>query len=259
MRGRCHPGTLFAIAILALAGCSAESELTRVDPGLTAADLRQGKVAVLGVVKFQEPDQIRPPLIAMMEKTWREERQDVPLVSADSVRSRLSAERDRKLLLAYEYQGKLDHDALAEISDSLRGVARYVMMGRVEKDRTRNSTRGLDSARDTTLTSRVEYTVGITGRDAQVAVQIYDLQKRTLVMAARFQGSSESEHPMVAPMPVGRRRDVTVDIQGKVPPEEQGYPGAPELALALEQPFRDFARMLPGSTRPPSTPPIEKK
>jgi hypothetical protein len=256
MRARCHCLALFAIAILA--GCSAESELTRLDSGFSAADLRQGKVAVLGVVKFQEPDQIRPPLIAMMEKTWREERADVPLVSADSVRARLGAERDRKLLLGYEYQGKLDGQAIAEIADSLRGVARYVMVGRVEKDHTRNSTRGFDTARDTSITNRVAYTTGITGRDAQVAVQLYDLQKRTLVMTARLQGSSEAERPMVAPMPVGRA-EVTVDMQSKVPPEEQGYPGAPELALALEQPFRDFARMLPGSPRAPSTPPLEKK
>ncbi|HXF59136.1 MAG TPA: hypothetical protein VN539_04865, partial [Candidatus Saccharimonadales bacterium] len=105
------------MVLLLLAGCSAESELTRMDPSLSEIDLRQGKVAVLGVVKYQEPDQVRPPLIAMLERTWREERKDVPLITADSVRQILGAERDRKLLLKYEYEGTLDGTALGEIAD----------------------------------------------------------------------------------------------------------------------------------------------
>lgn len=240
---------------MVLAGCSAESELTRLDPSLTAGDLRQGKLAVLGVVKFQEPDQIRPPLIAMLEKTWREERPDVPLVPAASVEKALGPERDRKLLLAYEYQGTLDKSALAEISDSLSGVARFLVVARVEKDRTRNSTRGI-SPTDTTTAQHVLYAMGVTGRDARVVVQLYDLSRRALVVGATFEGSSENEHPMIAPIgQVGSG----ISIQPQVSPEDQGYPGAPELALALEEPFRNFARILPGSPRPPSSPPAVKK
>src|ERR1044071_9012044 len=154
MRAGCHRAALFAIAIL-LGGCSAESELTRLDPSLTDRDLRQGKLAVLGVVKFQEPDQIRPPLIEMLERTWREERADVPMIPAESVARALGPERDRKLLLAYEYQGSLDPAALAELSDSLRGVARFLVVARVEKDRTRNSTRGINSS--DTAAARTDY------------------------------------------------------------------------------------------------------
>ena len=249
--------SVFAIAILVLGGCAAESEITRLDPSLTDRDLRQGKLAVLGVVKFQEPDQVRPPLIAMLEKTWREERPDVPLVPAESVSRALGAERDRKLLLAYEYQGTLDPAALAELSDSLRGVARFLMVARVEKDRTRSSTRGINSS-DTTA-QRSDYAMGITGRDAQVAVQLYDLSRRTLVMSARFQGSSENERPMLSPLRPGGSSGVNLEVTGAVPPDEHSYPGAPELALALEEPFRNFARMLPGSSKPPSSPPAQKK
>jgi len=248
---------ILAIAILALGGCSAESQLNRLDPTLTQSDLRQGKLAVLGVVKYQEPDQVRPPLIAMLEKTWHEERADVPMVPAESVRRLLGPERDRKILLSYEYQGSLDPAALAELSDSLRGVARFLVVARVEKDRTRSSTRGINSS-DTTV-ARSDYAMGVTGRDAGVAVQLYDLERRALVMSARFEGSSENERPMLSPLRPGGSSGVNLEVTGAVVPDEQSYPGAPELALALEEPFRNFARMLPGSPRAPSVAPAVKK
>jgi len=242
-----------AMLLAGLAGCSAESELTRLDSSLTAADLRQGKVAVLGVVKFQEPDQVRPPLIAMLERTFRDERHDVPLIDADSVRQMLGTERDRRLLLAYEYQGALNPDDLAEISDSLRGAAKFLLLARVERDRMRNSTRGISSA-DTGV-ARSDFAMGITGRDARVEVRLYDLTRRALVMSARYEGSSENERPMLSPLRPRGGSGVAVEIGQAVPPEEQGYPGAPELALALEQPFRSFARSLPGAPRPAAVPP----
>ncbi len=203
---------------------------------------------MLGVVKFQEPDQVRPPLIAMLERTFQDERRDVPLIPSDRVRQMLGAERDRRILLSYEYQGALDPAALAEISDSLRGAARYLLLARVEKDRTRNSTRGITSA--DTGTVRPDYAMGITGRDAQVAVHLYDLVSRDLVVSARYEGSSENAHPMLSPLRPGGRSGVNVEVGPAVSPEDQGYPGPPELALALEEPFRTFARSLPGGSPP---------
>jgi hypothetical protein len=246
------PPWLALLALSALLGCAAsDSELTKRDPGLNAADLRQGKVAVLGVVKFQEPDQVRPPLLAMLEKTFREERPDVPMIPADSVRSILGAERDQKLLLGYEYQGTLDDHALGEIADSLRGVARFILLARVEKDRTRNSTRGI-ALTDTTSAAHVLYEMGVTGRDARVTVQLYDLSRRALAVSARYEGSTESEHPMLS-------RLGKVSFIPKVPPEEQGYPETPELAMALREPFQTFARTLPGAPQPAGAPPAAGK
>jgi len=243
-------GLLLGTAAI-LAGCAAQTEIQRVDPSLTAADLRAGTVAVLGVVKFQEPDQIRPPLIAMLEKTIREERPDVPMIPADSVHSILGAERDQKLLLGYEYQGALDDHALDEIADSLRGIARYILVARVERDRTRNSTRGI-ALTDTTSSAHVLYAMGVTGRDARVTVQLYDLSRRVLAVSARYEGSTESEHPMLSPM--GQ-----VNFLPKVPPEERGYPETPELAMALREPFQTFARTLPGAPQPVGAPPAAGK
>jgi hypothetical protein len=240
---------VLATLVVTLAGCSSGSRLTRLDPTLTAAELRQGKVAVLGVVKVEEADQVRPPLVAMLERTWREERQDVPLLPADSVREILGTERDRKLLLAYEYHGTLDRDALKEIANSLRGRARYLLAARVEKDKTGNTTRGI-SGSDTTSAAHVLYAMGVTDREARVAVQLYDLSRGALAASATLKGSTENEHPMIA------RTDV-VGVKN-IPPEERGFPEVPDLARVLEQPFRDFARTLPGSALKPGTASLEK-
>ena len=235
-----------------LPGCASESDLLRLDPGLTETDLRQGKLAVLGVVKFQEPDQVRPPLIAMLEKTLGEERVDVPLIRADSVRHVLGDERYRRILLGYEYHGTLDSAALREIADPLQGVARFVVLARVEKDRTRNSARSISDADGA---GRTGYAMGITGRDATVEIHLYDVARRALVMKGKYDGSSENSKPIVSSVPPGGGPAVTVEVGEAVPPEAQGYPGVPELAQALEEPFRAFARALPGAPRPAPRPP----
>jgi hypothetical protein len=243
---------VLALAAL-VAGCSSGAELTHRDPSLSANDLRQGKVAVLGVVKFEEADQVRPPLIGMLEKTFREKRRDLTLTPADSVRTLLGAERDKKLLLDYEYQGALDDHALEEIADSLRGIARYILVARVDRDRTRNTTRGI-AVTDTTSAAHVLYEMGVTERDARVTVQIYDLSRRALAVSARYKGSTERQHPMLSPL--GR---VSILPKGGVAPEEQGYPEAPELAMTLREPFQTFARTLPGAPQPAGAPPAAGK
>ena len=258
MAGPCHrPGTagkrfrailiLGGVALLccsaSLLGCAAETELKRLDPSLNEIELRQGKIADMGVVKFQEPDQIRPPLIATLERTFREERPDLPLLSADSLQHILGGERYRKLLLGYEYQGNLDGPALSEIADSLRGAARFLLLARVVKDRTRSSARGV--AQGDTVRSTRTYAMGITGRDAQVVIHLYDLSRRALALTARIDGSSENSRPVVSPV-----SQSTVELGRAVPPEDTGYPAAPELAQAVEEPFRTFAKTLPGAPQP---------
>jgi hypothetical protein len=241
-----RPPLLAALALYALvSGCATEAGLKRLDSTLNEIDLRQGKVAVLGVVKFEEPDQVRPPLIAMLEKALREERRDIPLVPADSVRGRVGEERARRILLDYEYQGALEAGSLGELSDSLRGTARFLLLARVEKDRTRTSARGIAGAN--TDVSGAGYAMGVTGRDARVAIHLYDLLRRTLAASATYEGSSENTKAILAPVAPGGGSRTEVTVGPAQSPEEQGYPGAPELAQALEEPFRTFARELPGA------------
>jgi len=93
---------------------------------------------------------------------------------------------------------------------------------------------------DTTSAAHVLYEMGVTVREARVTVQLYDLSRRALAVSARYKGATELQHPMLSPL--GR-----ISFIPKVPPEERGYPEMPELAMALQEPFRNFARTLPGA------------
>ncbi len=203
-------------------------------------------MAVLGVVKPQEVDQVRPPLIAMLETALSDERSDVPLVRSDRVREAMGKAPYRRILLAYEFQGVIDSAALREIAESLRRLARFVMVARVESDRLRYSTRARDDA--DTAAVRPDSIMAVTGRDARVSVQLYDLTKRALVLSGKYVGSSENKN--LTPGSVarrGQRPGVAVEVLPQVSPVDQGYPEPPQLARALEEPFRSFARGLPKS------------
>jgi hypothetical protein len=253
---RCHPDAstrkrfpqiawrLPLLLSLALIGCAAESKVSRVDPDLGYAALREGVVAVLGVVKPQEVDQVRPPLIAMLETALSEERRDLPLLRADRVRELLGKEPHHRILLAYEFQGVLDSAAVRELADSLRGHARFVVVARVESDQLRYSSRETSE----TDSAGVPHVIvrAVTGRDARVSVQLYDLAKGTIALNAKYMGSSESDIPIFTGTGLpGRGPGVSVGVAPQVTPAAQGYPDPPELARSVEGPFRNFARALP--------------
>lgn len=227
-----------------LLGCAAESQVARLDPSLTFGALREGTVAVLGVVKPQEVDQVRPPLLAMLETALGEERADIPILRSERVRDLLGKDPYRRILLAYEFQGVIDSGAVRELGDSLRGLARYALVARVESDQLRYSSRET-SETDSAGVPRV-FVMAVTGRDARISVQLYDLVKRSLVLNAKYIGSSENEIRIFTGVSrSGRGPGVTVGVGPQVSPGAQGYPDPPDLARSLEEPFRRFARELP--------------
>jgi len=242
------------LGVAALAGCAAESKLLRGDPDLAYAALRDGKLAVLGVVKVEEVDRVRPPLIAMLEKALTEERADLPLIRAESVFAALGKTSYRRILLGYEYQGRLEPADLRELADSLAGVARFVVLARVVSDRIRYSTRGVSEADSTQ--SQSAYGLRVAGRNARVDVHLYDLATRSLSFGAEYSGSSESSKPARAPMDrPPQMQGVDIGVQSRAAPEVESSPEPPELALAVEEPFRAFARSLPrGEPKVPPAP-----
>lgn len=232
-------------ALAALAGCAAEAKILREDATLTNRALREGGIAVLGVVKVEEIDTVRPPLIAKLEIVFAEERPDIHVIGAQRVREALGKASYRRILLGYEYHGVIDTASLREIADSLRGAARYVVVARVDSDRLRRSTRDAKDAD----TSRVGWAAAVlvTGRNARVAVRLYDLDQRTVCLDAQYAGTAENLKAGVASSvrPPEPQAGVTVGTAPQIVPQEEGYPDPPELAEVVETPFRTFARSLP--------------
>jgi hypothetical protein len=251
---------LLAVAAVALAvglaGCAAESKLFRSDPSFTAAALSAGGVAVVSVVKKEEVEQVRPPLIAALEEVLRSARPDLRLISAGRVADDMGLGTYRRILRDYQASGSLDSAGVRTLARAVDGEARYAIVARVTSDALRRSERGIspqDSSR-----YRFFRVLLVTGRDARVDVHVYDLAKRAVVYYAQYAGSAEDSRPARYGLEGGGAAaggGVTVGLGSRdaVPPgvpdslaEQWGrYPPAPTLAGALTEAFRAFAADLP--------------
>jgi hypothetical protein len=265
------PRGRLALALLlsaAIAGCAAESELLHEDPGFTAATLRKDGLAVLGVVQVDEVAQVRPPLIAGLEQVLRSTRADVPLVPASRVAAALPDSAYRLLLLGYQMRGDPDSLWLAAAARAVRPMARYGVLARVESDAVRYGTRYVDETVPGQTSGRE---IPITGRDARITVDVYDLETRLPVFRGRFIGASDEARDF-AP----RRRDDADSLSAPrrptldtgptsaptfgprpIPgpgenPADLGYPEAPPVSKAAEAAFVNFAQALPGGEAPSS-------
>ena len=238
------PSAALSAALLsaALAGCAAETQVLHSDAQLTSDSLRGGGLAVVGVVEKEEVEQVRPPLVAKLESVLRQERPDLTLLPADRVREALGLQAYRRVLSGYQAGGSIDSSAARSIGEALHGAARYGVLARVVSNATRTSRRQLqpvDSAGYRLITG-----ILVTGRDARVSIQVYDLSTGGPVYDAQFVGSSEATRYGSFRSPDANTG--TTAVMGRGPgPEVERFPDAPDLASALEEAYRNFARGLP--------------
>jgi hypothetical protein len=255
-----------AAAALMSAGCAAESQLLRADPEFTAKSLRRGGIAVLGVVQVEEVTQVRAPLIAASERVLRATRADVPLVAAERVQAAVADSAYRLFLLGYQMRGEPDSSWLALVAEATRGMARYGLLARVESAPVRYGTRVVASE---VAGRQPESEVKVAGRDAHIAVQIYDLTTRRVVFSGKYVGGSDAA-PILRPVPPDSADAYPPPLEpgagpttaGPAPgapgipgpsdsPSALGFPEAPPVARAAEAAFLIFARSLPGGPPPP--------
>ena len=175
---------------LAFAGCSHIAEVRETDPGFTAESLRSGGLVVMGVVQVNEIPQVRPPLIDALERVLTATRGDIPLVHAARAAAALSDSTNRLLLLSYQMHGSPEERWLARAADSLVSLGRYGVLARVESDRIRYATRDAP-ATDPSLQGPTGMIL-VTGRDAKVSVQVYDLKTRARVFEGTYIGAAEA-------------------------------------------------------------------
>jgi hypothetical protein len=211
---------------------------------------------VVSVVKKEEVEQVRPPLIAALERTLGQARPELRLVPAGRVEDDLGLETYRRILKSYQARGSLDSSEVRTLAREIGGDARYAILGRVFSDAVRTSERGIPR-RD-----KSEYrsfdTLLITGRDARVDLRIYDLATGALVFHAQYAGSAEEARPArfglegggavgsgTIPVPSGTRDGIPSDVPDSLAERWGQYPAIPSLATALEEAFRSFAKDLP--------------
>src|SRR6266850_1527081 len=80
------PARLHAVALAgalaAFSGCAHVADIREADTGFTAEALRAGGLVDLGVVQVNEIPQVRPPLIAALERVLTATRSDIRLIPA---------------------------------------------------------------------------------------------------------------------------------------------------------------------------------
>jgi hypothetical protein len=240
------------VLIAGWAGCAHVADVRESVTGFTAEALRAGGLVDLGVVQVNEIPQVRPPLIAALERVLAATRSDIRLVPAARAQATFDDSTSRLLLLSYQMHGAPEAVWLARAADSLRGVARYGVLARVESDVIRHSVRDAPPD-DPTLRSR-SGRILVAGRDTRVSVNVYDLGTRALVFGGTYRASAESA--MADTLGIARVFDPSagrssVVLAPQPPPGSEGFGDPPPLARAAEGAFLEFARSLPGGPAPP--------
>lgn len=263
---------LLAVALgsLLALGCASESTLLRQDAGFTAASLKSGGLAVLGVVQVDEVAQARPPLVEALQRVLAGARRDIPVVPASRAQAALGDSTTRLLLLGYQLRGDPDSEWLARAAEAARPLARYGMLARVRETRVRYGTREIPSSE---ATGMGEGAVRITGRDVQVEVTVYDLSTRAAVYRVKLLGTYDAA-PTYRPPPADTLNPDSLDVAMRLRPRgsqtyrpptgsfaipgpsdsptDLGYPEPPPVARAAENAFLELARALPGGAPAPA-------
>ncbi|HEU4335367.1 MAG TPA: hypothetical protein VFT32_12805 [Candidatus Eisenbacteria bacterium] len=225
-----------------LAGCAAERSVLVADEELTAATLRDGGVALVGVTMVDEVEQIRPPLVAALERAMAETRPDLALRPAAAVTESLGTAESRRVLAGYQRAAAVDAPTLESLSGTLSATARYALFARVDK-----STVHLPPA---PRPSDYEYGpprfTGSIRRDARVRLTLYDLARRRVAWEAVYSSSSENSLPdSLALMRRGQPRATYEAGRPGGSADLAVTPETPSLAEAAMEAFRRFAGDLP--------------
>lgn len=154
---------------------------------IPGAELRQGGLAILGVVQVGEVDQVRPPLVAALDSVLAAERPEIPRFTQRQVRAAVDDSTARFLLLGYQLHGRVEDHWLARAADSLHDMARFGILARVRSTRVRHDDRDVP----VTPGSKETRPVHATQLEAHVTVHIYDLRARTLRASGEFVGIGE--------------------------------------------------------------------
>src|SRR5260221_12037945 len=85
--------------LASFAGCAHVADVRDENPGFTAEALRAGGLVDLGVVQVNEVPQVRPPLIAALERVLAATRHDIRLVPAAQAQATVDDSTSRLLLL----------------------------------------------------------------------------------------------------------------------------------------------------------------
>lgn len=235
-------GVLLALATAWTGGCSYMSEVREKDESFSPEALREGKAVVVSVVQVDEMAHVRPPFIDALERVLHATRPDVILVPNERAAAALDDSTSRFLLLGYQMHGEVDPAWMKRAAASLRPLARYGILARLEDIAVRHADRPSSNPDPGSPTG----TVRVTGQDARVSVHVYDLESLALVFSGSYWGSKEIALTG-EDMPLRESETDELDVSSPYDSTATGlFLKTPPLVRSLEPAFVEFARSLPG-------------
>ena len=239
------PAVLLVLATAWTGGCSYMSEVREKDEEFTIEALRAGKAVVVSVVQVDETADVRPTFIDALERVLHATRPDVILVPSDRAAAALDDSTSRLLLLGYQMHGEVDPVWMRRAAASLRPVARYGILARVEEVVVRRADRaGASSSPDLQSPAGM---ARVTGQDARVSVHVYDLESLALVFSGSYWGTKEVALSEGEDMPPRESEADELDVSSPYDSTAAGlFLKTPPLVRSLEVAFVEFARSLPG-------------
>jgi hypothetical protein len=204
-------------------------------------------VAVVSVVQVNELADVRPAYIDALERVLHATRPDLVLVPQSRVEAALNDSTSRFLLLGYQMHGSADPAWLKRAAASLRPLARYGILARLDDVVVRHVDR-VDPTSDPAQRSDTGQ-IRVTGQDAHVSVHVYDLETSGLVFSGAYWGSKEVALSEGEEMPPRESATDDTDVSTPYDSTVTGlYLKAPTLVRSLEKAFVEFARSLPGGS-----------
>ena len=238
-------------ALLGVGGCAGGRPVLTTDTGLTYEALRDGGLALVSVTVKEEVEQVRPPLNAALERALREMRPEVRFRTAASVRDSLGLAEYRRILSAYQLEGKLSEADAAVLAAKLGRSSRFALLARVDKDDTRVPPMRRQS---TGVVGAASPTFGrlAASRDTRFRISLYDLSTGREAWGNVYASSSDNVLPDSVPRLPAKLPVPRPGTEAEIPLEP--LPEVPSLAEALVEGFRAFATDLPRPANTPAAP-----
>ena len=191
---RVEPRKLVMLALAALAlvgGCKDNHDrLAEEAPALARADLKVERIAVAGMVStdpgLEDSEANRENWSYLLgNQLGRERFGKLPIVDYREVRTAIGSDDWGTMLDAFQHDGRCDTTILADLGAALEGKARFILFGRIEQNKTEQSTSD-NFEKKTKIYS--------TTRTVAVRLHFYDLSDRSLAWDHLAHGSSSTQN-----------------------------------------------------------------
>jgi hypothetical protein len=255
-RWRLVIGLLSATILTNLVHCGgAEVVHVEVDPTFDYSQAASAEIGIVGfavtAVEEERGATLRRQLPPLLAQSIQRTRPDLKIISPDRIRQTVGDENQQAILDRYAVGGQLDDGSMAALFSSTRGLVRYMVLGRVEKD---EITR-FELVEEDSVSSGTRYKVR---REMAIFMEVYDLEVgqsvfRELITndltSSRYQpdvttGDADSFKEACGNMIVSCLGSIVVGVfQGKS--EEDGYPAPPGIDETTRDMFEKFAESLP--------------